>query len=132
MINQTKWNRNLFYATIFIVAAIMWLFLNPVGGVADFIDSLPNALDVKFRLLTLGILPIFYHTWAIAITGLFLFLSCSIYTGILYLKKASPDGEKKILGFIPKNAPGFMAILMVFGSSAYFIINVLVATDLLN
>ena len=130
---HSKWHKeSLYYSMIFFVAAILWYFWNPVGMVRDLVDSLPNALDIKYILFDLGIFPIFYHVFAISIIGLLFFLSCSIFTGILYLRKAAQDGEKKILGFIPKNAPGFMAILMVFSSSAYFVINVLVATDLLN
>ena len=132
MKTQGKWNKELIYAITFLIAAIMWYFLNPVGIARNLIELSPNALNIKYTLFDLGLFPILYHVLDISIIGLLFFLLCSTYAGTISIRKSSPDDERKIFGFIPKNAPGFMAILMVFSSSAYFVINVLVATDLLN
>ena len=118
MINQTKWNnKELLYGITFLVAGVLWFFLNPVGEVADFIDSLPNALDIKYKLLDFGILPIFYHTYYISVIGLFFFTACSIFAGIISLRKASVDGVRKLYGSLPISIPGFLAVLLIFISS---------------
>src|SRR3989338_2049687 len=88
MNNQNKWNKELFYSLIFFVAAIMWFFFNPFAEIRDFIDSLPNALDIKSKLFNLGIFPIFYNVVNIMKVGFYFFLLCSIYTGIKSWRKS--------------------------------------------
>ena len=88
MENQNKWNKELFYSLIFFVTAIMWFFFNPFAEIRDFIDSLPNALDIKSKLFDLGIFPIFYNVVNIMKVGFYFFLLCSIYAGIKSWRKS--------------------------------------------
>ena len=130
MKNITKWNKELFYGITFFVSAIMWSFLNPVGIVRDLIDLSPNALDIRYQLIDWGVDPIFYHILDISMIGLLFFLLCSIYVGCLSLRKASPSGERGISSFIPKNAPGFLAVSLIFVSLFYIILNTLIVLNL--
>ena len=88
MENQNKWNnKELFYSLIFFVAAIMWFFFNPFAEIRDFIDSLPNALDIKYKLFDLGLFPIFYNVANIAIFGSIFFLLCFMYSSTRAIRK---------------------------------------------
>ena len=137
MNNQNKWNKELLYSITFLIAGILWYWFNPVDIIRNLIDLSPNALDIRYRLLDWGVYPILYHVLAISIIGLFFFLLCSIYVGILSLKKASVEGEKKIFGFIPKNlniqnTPAHLAVLLIFTSTAYLLLNVFIVSGLFD
>src|SRR3990167_385962 len=86
--NNQKWNKELFYSIIFFVVAFTWFFYNPFSLLRDFIDSLPNALDIKSKLFNLGIFPIFYNVVNIMKVGFYFFLLCSIYAGIKSWRKS--------------------------------------------
>ena len=129
--NNQEWSKELLYSFIFFITAIIWFFFNPLSQMRDIVDSLPSALDIKDKLLDWGIFPIFYHVSSIATVGLFFFLLCSIYAGILSLKKASIDSERKIFGFIPKSISGLLAILLILASAAYGILSIIYLTPLL-
>ena len=137
MNNQNKWNKELLYSIIFLIGAHIWFFFNPLDQIINLIESSPNELNIKYKLLDLGIFPILYNSANIAIIGLFLFLLCSIYAGVLSLRKASVEGEKKILGLIPKNInipniPSLLATLVVFVSLAYLLLNASIFLGLLD
>ncbi|MCK9186798.1 hypothetical protein M0P48_05195 [Candidatus Gracilibacteria bacterium] len=74
-------------------------------------------------ILNPGIFPFLFATATWMIAYLFLFL-CSIYLGILYIKKAPVADQKKFFIFHPLTITIFLAYLLVLASSFLFIANI--------
>ena len=108
MEKTTKWNKELLYSFIFFVlATLTFIFLYGMRMLSDYISL---SLDLKYRLLILGIPGNFDWEGYVALT-LFLFLiGLSIYKGIQSLKKSVivTDNGVKV-----SSIPHFLALLQV-------------------
>lgn len=86
MENQNKWNKELLYSAIFLVAGCAIFVLHPFSTIKEFLNMLP--LNILNMLVNLGAISIF-STASWVVLCLFFFL-CSIYSGILSIIKAKP------------------------------------------
>lgn len=102
--NQNKWNnKELLYSAIFLFAGITIFSLHLFSVMTDFIMLLP--LSIKNILFNIGVFSIL-STASWIVVCLF-FLLCSVYLGILSIKKAQPNAS-------------YLAYLLVLVSSISF------------
>ena len=117
MNNQNKWNKELLYSAVFCIAGIIIFLLHPFLIIKETFSVLPaNVLKILFNL---GIYS-FFSTATWLVIFLFFFL-CSIYLGILSIRKASSTSPRKFFGFFPLNFPTFLAYILILASSVGFV-----------
>ncbi|MEN9582376.1 MAG: hypothetical protein RL641_330 [Candidatus Parcubacteria bacterium] len=122
MNKNNKWNRELLYSTIFFAVAIIWFFWNPFVGTQKLISL--SSVEMKQKLFDLGVYQLFYHVARIATIGSLFFLLCSIYFSLRSLSKNHLDSKPVVLAFIPKNFPGWLAVIQIL-ICILFIINLI-------
>ena len=101
MENQKKWNIELLYSFIFLIASFTWITLNPFARMRDLTDSI-------------------YSVKSVMITGFYIFILLSLYLNIQSLRKAQ-GYEKKIFGLFPNNAFGGVALIVLLLSIIFVI-----------
>lgn len=117
MKNKTNWNKELLYSFIFFTTAILVLFLDPLNEIEKFLFALPNATEIKIRLLTSGLYPSFNMITDSMILLFLFFLICSIYAGVKSLRKSLLLNTRKLFNYIPISIPICLAFIQVLISA---------------
>ncbi|OGI65166.1 hypothetical protein A3A95_04095 [Candidatus Nomurabacteria bacterium RIFCSPLOWO2_01_FULL_39_18] len=80
MENQNKWNKELLYSVIFLVAAFLWFTFNPFSQIRD---------------LTNGI----YSVLSVMAVGFYVFTLLSLYCGLKAARRATREHRRDLLVF---------------------------------
>ena len=90
------------------------LFWDPLDKVRNLLFSFPS---IKSKILFSNFFDIFEQITGSVIFLVLIFLLCSVYFGIQFIRKAPND--KKLFKLIPKSLPGFFTVLLIIASLVY-------------
>lgn len=111
---NNKHNSNFIYSLAFFILANLTLFLDPLERARTLILSVPI---LKSKILFSSFFSTFEQITGSVIFLVFIFLLCSVYFSIQFMRKEPND--KKLFRLIPKNLPGFFVVLLVIASLIY-------------
>lgn len=106
--NNKSNNRNFLYSLLFFVLTNVALYFDP-DRTRELVFSLP--IHIKSKLLFSDLLPAFEHTIDSVIILVTIFLLCSLYFGIQFIRK-EPNG-RKLFRIIPKSLVGLFTFALV-------------------